>query len=109
MFGKIIPLPYKLAAVAIAVVVIFGFGFLKGSTSEIRKQEKARIALQEEIFDLADDLSVKNAEILKLNQDKKDLIYDLEQEAISAKGSSGPGIATTGGLQRLERRWGKSQ
>ena len=109
MFGKIIPLPYKLAAIIIVVVVIFGFGFLKGSTSEIRKQEKARIALQEEIFDLSDDLSVKNTEILKLNQDKKDLIYELEQEALDAKGSSGPGIATTGGLQRLERRWSKAR
>ncbi len=105
---KLIPTPYKLAAIVFAVVVIFGFGFKTGTDRQLAKQEVIRLELQEDLFDLADDISVKNAEILALQQKQEELAHELETEAYQAEGSSAPGISTTGGLQRLERRWGSN-
>jgi len=86
----------------------FAFGWHKGSINQIRKAEEARQELQEELLDLSEDLAEKNAEILRMNREKEDLINDLEQQALQAEGSSAPGVSSTGGLQRLERRWGPS-
>lgn len=86
----------------------FAYGIHKGTVWQIQKQEDDRLALQEQLFDLADDLSVKNSEILRLQEERKGLINDLEQAATEAVGSDNPGVATTGGLQRLEQRWGPS-
>lgn len=105
---KIIPTPYKLAAIAIAVVAIFGFGFLKGQDHAEAKFEKTRLALQDELFDLADDLSVLNAENLRLLKEREELVNDLETQALEAPGADNPGVAATGGLQRLDSRWGRS-
>lgn len=86
----------------------FAYGYHRGTVNQIRKAEEARIELQEELLDLNEILNIKNAEILRLNREREDLIDDLENQAITAKGSAAPGIATTGGLQRLEQRWGSS-
>ncbi len=86
----------------------FAFGFHRGTINEIKKAETQRVQLQEDLLDLNVDLSAKNAEILRLNKEREGLINELENEAVEAEGSSGPGVGTTGGLQRLERRWGKS-
>lgn len=107
MFGRVIPIPYKVAAIAIAVVAIFGFGFLKGQDYANVKFEKARLALQDELFDLADDLSVLNAENLRLSKEREELIYDLETQALEAPGADNLGVSATGGLQRLNSRWGR--
>lgn len=86
----------------------FAFGWHKGSVNQIRKAEEARQELQEELLDLSEDLAEKNAELLRMNREKEELINDLEQQALQAEGSSAPGVSSTGGLQRLERRWGPS-
>lgn len=86
----------------------FAYGIHKGTIWEKTRTEEKRQELQEEILDLNEDLSVKNAEILRLNREREDLINDLEQQAIQAPGSDNPGVGSTGGLQRLERRWGES-
>lgn len=106
MFGRTIPTLYKVTAIIGLTVVIFGFGFHKGSIYQIQKNEAARIALQEELFDLSDDIRVKNSEILEMQQRQRELSHALETEALETPGSNSPGIAATGGLQRLERRWG---
>jgi len=103
---KLIPFPYKIAALLLLAGGLFGFGFIQGQERQIRKFEAARLELQQEVFDLADELSEKNFEILRLNQEKQELIHALENEALEAPGSDAPGISSTGGLQRLERRWG---
>lgn len=85
----------------------FAYGYHKGSLALASKYEVKRIELQEEILDLNESLTLKNADILKLAKEKQELIDELEEQALQAPGSSNPGVATTGGLQRLERRWGK--
>lgn len=84
----------------------FAFGFHRGTVSEIRKQEEARLELQEDLFDLADELSLRNAEILRLQREREGLINDLEEQALDANGADNPGVVSTGGLLRLEQRWG---
>ena len=102
---KMIPLPYKLAAIAIVVAAVFGYGYMKGQDHAESKFEKARQNLQQKLFDLADDLSVKNSEYLQLLKEREELIHDLEIQAIEAPGSDNPGVGSTGGLQRLDSRW----
>ncbi len=86
----------------------FAYGYHKGSVTTANRFEDKRIELQEEILDLNEYLSVLNAENLLLRKEKEDLINDLEKQALNAEGASAPGVATTGGLYRLERRWGPS-
>lgn len=107
MFGHIIPFPYKMAATAIVVVAIFSFGFVKGTSYESAKFEKSRLTLQKELFDLSDQLSVMNAQNLRLVKEREELTHDLETQALEATGSSNPGVSATGGLQRLNTRWGR--
>lgn len=86
----------------------FAFGFHKGTVNQIEKFAEEKQQLQTDILDLEADITVKAAEIARLNSEKEGLINELEQAALNAEGSSAPGVATTGGLQRLERRWGPS-
>lgn len=104
----LVPKPY-LIGLSIAVVLgVFGYGFIKGKSYAEASYEEDRLEFQKDLFDLADDISVKNAEILALQKTQKDLANALEIEANNADGSDNDGIATTGGLQRLERRWGSN-
>lgn len=86
----------------------FAYGYHKGTVNQIRKAEEARIELQEKLLDLNEVLNIKNAMILRLNREREGLIHDLENQAITAKGAAAPGVSNTGGLQRLEQRWGSS-
>lgn len=90
------------------VAGVFGYGVHYGTVSQIEKQAEEKAALQLELFDLGEVISVKNAELLRLMAEKEDLIDELETEAVEAPGASNPGVAANGGLQRLERRWGSS-
>lgn len=83
----------------------FAYGYHKGSTAEIKKIEQQRVQTQEELFDLADTVREQTEELRRLQREKEDLINALEDEATEAPGSDAGGVATTGGLQRLERRW----
>lgn len=96
-------------AVTVAVLgAAFGYGVHKGTVWQVQKFEADRQALQDEILDLNLTLNERAAEILRLQQEREELVNELENEALTAEGSDGPGVATTGGLQRLERRWGSS-
>lgn len=96
-------------AITLAVLgAAFGYGVHKGTIWQVQKSEADRQALQDEILDLNLTLNERAAEILRLEAERKELVNDLENQAITAEGSDGPGIATTGGLQRLEQRWGSS-
>jgi len=105
---KLIPKPYLIVASLALLVGSFGFGWHKGTVNQIAKFEADRIALQEDLFDLGEEISVKNAEILALQQERLDLVHDLETQALEADGSDAPGITATGGLRRLEERWGSN-
>ena len=98
-----------IAALTLTVIGgVFASGFYKGTTSQKEKFEDDRQKLQTELLDLSDDIRTKNDEILRLNAEKAGLIYDLENQAYAAEGSSNLGVSSTGGLQRLEERWGPS-
>lgn len=86
----------------------FAYGYHKGSLAELQKIAEKTAETQEELFDLADTVREQTEELRRLQREKEDLINALEEEATVAPGSDNPGVATTGGLQRLERRWGPS-
>lgn len=86
----------------------FAYGVHKGTVWQIEKYQKEKVFLQNEILDLNADLQLMNAEMLRLNRLREELINELETQALEADGASNPGVAATGGLQRLERRWGES-
>ncbi|ANJ20724.1 hypothetical protein RDp07_gp64 [Roseobacter phage RD-1410Ws-07] len=86
----------------------FAYGVHKGTVWQAERYAEEKAELQEEIFDLAEDLSERAAEIRRLQAERQELINELENEALNAEGADAPGVATTGGLRRLERRWGPS-
>ena len=86
----------------------FAYGYHKGSLAELQKIAEKTAETQEELFDLADTVRQQTEELRRLQREKEELIDVLEEEATVAPGSNNPGVATTGGLQRLERRWGPS-
>lgn len=86
----------------------FAYGYHKGSLAELQKIADKTAETQEKLFDLADTVREQTEELRRLQSEKKDLINALEEEATVVAGSDNPGVATTGGLQRLERRWGPS-
>lgn len=86
----------------------FAYGYSKGSAAELSKIAKKTAETQQELFDLADTVREQTDELRRLQQEKMELINGLEQEAVSAVGANAPGVSSTGGLQRLERRWGPS-
>lgn len=88
---------------------IFLYGVNRGTVWTTKKFEARKAELQEEIFDLTGTIQERNNEILRLQKEADALAFQLEDEAIAAPGSDNPGISTTGGLQRLERRWGSSE
>lgn len=97
------------AGVALTVVVgAFAYGVHKGTVSQIEIHAEEKAALQLELFDLAEVISVKNAELLRILAEKKELIDEIEQQAIEAPGADNPGVAANGGLQRLDQRWGSN-
>jgi len=86
----------------------FAYGFHKGSVSEIKKIAEKTEQTQNELFDLADRIRVQTEALRKMQRQREELINELEQAANVSIGSDNPGVSTTGGLQRLERRWATS-
>jgi hypothetical protein len=86
----------------------FAYGVHKGTVWEVQRNVEKKQELQEEILDLNLTLNEKNAEILRLNREREGLIHELETQAVEADGAGNPGVAATGGLRRLEQRWGPS-
>lgn len=100
-----------LIAGAVALAVIggaFAYGIHKGTVWQVQRQEAERVRTQEEIFDLNEELLKKAAELAELENERRELINDLENQALTAEGSNGPGVGSTGGLRRLEQRWSSS-
>ena len=100
-----IPLPYKLLGGALVISMVFTFGLLKGKSWQKSIHARQQAQLQSEILDLGDRLSIKTAHLKRLQDERRDLIYDLEQQAHEAEGSDSPGIGSTNGLRRLHNRW----
>jgi hypothetical protein len=86
----------------------FAYGYYKGSVNEIQKIADRTAEKQQELLDLEDVVRMQTEALRQVQREKEDLINALEKEATVAPGSNNPGIATTGGMQRLERRWGPS-
>jgi Tfp pilus assembly protein PilO len=86
----------------------YGFGYYKGSLAEVAKIAEKTATTQEELFDLADKIRLQTEELRQIQKEKEELINALEEEAKLAPGSNSAGVGSTGGLQRLERRWGTS-
>jgi len=86
----------------------FAYGYHKGSVAEIQKIADKTAETQEELFNLAEVIRIQTDALRQLQREREDLINELEQVAIVATGSGNPGVSSTGGLQRLERRWGPS-
>lgn len=101
---------YLIAAITSLALLAgaFGYGVHKGTVWQVQKFEADRQNLQEEILDLNVSLQDRAAEIERLQAERQELIHDLEQAALDAVGAGNPGVAATGGLQRLENRWGPS-
>lgn len=99
-----------IAGVAVLALLggTFAYGYHKGTVNQIEKFEEDRQELQTDLLDLADQIREKNSIILREQREKEDLINELEEQANSAVGSGNPGVSTTGGLQRLEKRWGSA-
>lgn len=100
-----------LIAGAVALAMLggaFAYGVHKGTVWQVQRQEDERTKTQEEIFDLNEELLKKAAELEQLENERRELINDLENQALTAEGSNGPGVGTTGGLRRLEQRWSQS-
>lgn len=83
------------------------YGVGVGTDNEKARQEEARKATQEELDDLSETIATQALELERLKSERLSLVQQLENEAISAPGADSPGIAATGGLRRLEQRWGQ--
>jgi DNA anti-recombination protein RmuC len=92
--------------VAVALfAAAYAYGYHKGTVNVIEKVAEATAEKQEEIFDLADKIRSQSEALRQAQKDREELINELEEQANNAVGAGNDGVATTGGLQRLERRW----
>lgn len=81
-----------------------GYSYAAGVDAERARNDEARRATQQELFDLGEELSRKAAELEAAKAERQDLVQSLEAEAANAPGADRPGVGADG-LQRLERRW----
>jgi len=84
----------------------FVYGYHKGSLAELTKIAEKTAETQEDLFDLNEVIRKQTEALRQAEREREELIDALEEEASVAAGSDGPGVVTTGGMQRLERRWG---
>ena len=84
----------------------YSYGYHKGSLAEVQKIAEKTAETQQELLDLNEVVRMQTEALRQAQREKEELIYALEEEARSAPGSGNPGVDSTGGLQRLERRWG---
>lgn len=95
-----------LASLALAGGAYF-YGVGVGTDNEKARQEELRKETQIELDDLSETIADQALELERLKTERLTLVQQLENEAVSAPGAQSPGVATTGGLQRLEQRWGQ--
>ena len=81
-------------------------GYNNGVSHERAVQDAARARTQIELNSLGEKVAQQAGELLALQRERENLVQSLEDEARDAHGADRPGVADTGGLRRLERRWG---
>lgn len=91
-------------ALALAVWLVWSHGYGAGEAAEVARNEAERIERQQELFDLADRLSEREAELERYRDAQDALSQDLEDAARADPDNARPGIGADG-LRRLERRW----
>lgn len=91
-----------------SLAAVFGVGYTYGQQNIRQAYEEERLELQQEIFVLEERIANQNLQILQWKIEREELVNELENEAMEADGSGGPGVGSIGGLQRLEERWGGS-
>ena len=92
------------AALALAVWLVWSHGFSAGEAAEAARNEAERLKRQQELFDLADRLSEREAELERYRDAQDVLSQELEDAARADPDNGRPGIGSDG-LRRLERRW----
>lgn len=82
-------------------------GYNNGVAHERSVQAEARARTQSELDRLGEKVAQQAGELLAIKRERESLVQSLENEALSAAGADRPGVADTGGLHRLEQRWGQ--
>ena len=86
---------------------IWSRGYHAGVAAEILRQGEERQDRQQELFHLADQLFQREAELETFRHAQTIHAQALEEAARADPNNVRPGISS-GGLQRLERRWGSA-
>ena len=82
-------------------------GYNNGVSHERAVQYAARARTQIELDRLGEKVAQQAGELLALQRERESIVQSLENEALDALGADRPGVADTGGLRRLEQRWGQ--
>ena len=98
---------YTLLASLAFVGGAYWYGVSVGTEKEKVRQEKARQVTQKELDNLSEVIATQALGLERLKSERLSLVQKLENEAISAPSGKCPGVAATGGLRRLEQRWGQ--
>ncbi|WP_065329973.1 hypothetical protein [Tritonibacter mobilis] len=92
------------AALALMVWFVWSSGFAAGEAAEMARNEAQRKLKQHELFQLADRLSDREAELERYRSAQFELSQEMEDAARADPDNARPGIGAAG-LRRLERRW----
>lgn len=82
-------------------------GYNNGVAHERAVQDAALAQTQIELDRLGEKVVQQAGELLALQRERESLVWSLENKAFDAPGADRPGVADTGGLRRLEQRWGQ--
>ena len=82
-------------------------GYNNGVSHERAVQDAARARTQMELDRLGEKVAQQAGELLAVQRERESLVQSLENEAFDAPGAGLPGVSDTGGLLRLEQRWGQ--
>lgn len=82
-------------------------GYDAGVAHERAAINAARAKTQDELDRLGEKVAAQAGALLALQRERESLVRSLENEALVAPGADRPGVADTGGLYRLQQRWGK--
>lgn len=92
-------LPYLLA------LALAGLGYWVGVERTENHYQAERTRIQSKLFDLAEELSIKERELEEYRHAQATLVEQIEKEIRADSDTARPGIGNDG-MRRLERRWG---
>tara|TARA_R110000765_G_scaffold297405_1_gene392505 strand:- start:214 stop:540 length:327 start_codon:yes stop_codon:yes gene_type:complete len=102
--------PYKILIAASLIGASFVVGNLRGYSSGVTHeksvQAKARAETQAELNRIGEKVAAQAGALLAMEKEREDLVQSLENDALDAAGSDRLGVSATGGLRRLQQRWG---